>query len=346
MSEHGIHHVTAIAGDARRNLDFYTRDARPAARQEDRQLRRSRHLSPLLRRRDRAARHHPDLLPLGACGAGTGRRRPDAGDRVPRAGGLDRLLDPPLRREGRAARGAGEALRRDRAAVQGPGRHGPRARRRRRRRGRERPGAAARCRPSTRSAAFHGVTLLLDDAARTGAILTDVLGFREAAREGALVRYRADAALGGTSTSASPSGFLPGRQGGGSVHHIAFRAADDAEQAAMAAQARRGSPHPPDRAERPQLLPLDLFPRARRRPVRDRDRRARLRRRRAGRRARAGAQAAALPRAAPRARSRRCCRSSGSAPAVVPDAAQRLSGTSPAFAPPHGSRLSASLRPG
>ena len=63
-----------------------------------------------------------------------------------------------------------------------------------------------------------------------------MLGFREAARDGALMRYRADAALGGTSTSGTPKGFLPGRQGGGSVHHIAFRAADDAEQAAMAAR--------------------------------------------------------------------------------------------------------------
>src|SRR5437868_14484695 len=29
-------------------------------------------------------------------------------------------------------------------------------------------------------------------------------------------------------------GFLPGRQGTGSVHHVAFRAKDDAEQASMA----------------------------------------------------------------------------------------------------------------
>ena len=83
---------------------------------------------------------------------------------------------------------------------------------------------------------FAGVTLMLDDAARTGAILSGVLGFREAAREGALVRYRAGAALGGTLDIRVAKGFLPGRQGGGSVHHIAFRAAGDAEQAAMAAR--------------------------------------------------------------------------------------------------------------
>ncbi len=41
--------------------------ARPAVREEDRQLRRSGHLPPLLRRRGRPSRHHPHLLPLGAC---------------------------------------------------------------------------------------------------------------------------------------------------------------------------------------------------------------------------------------------------------------------------------------
>jgi glyoxalase family protein len=80
---------------------------------------------------------------------------------------------------------------------------------------------------------FEGVTLMLDDAAPTGAILTDVLGFREAARDGALIRYAADAALGGTVDIRVAAGFLPGRAGGGSVHHVAFRAAGDAEQAEM-----------------------------------------------------------------------------------------------------------------
>jgi glyoxalase family protein len=81
---------------------------------------------------------------------------------------------------------------------------------------------------------FAGVTLMLEDAGRTGAILTDVLGLAEAGREGPLVRYRGDAALGATVDIRVAEGFLPGRQGAGSVHHIAFRAKDDAEQAAMA----------------------------------------------------------------------------------------------------------------
>jgi glyoxalase family protein len=81
---------------------------------------------------------------------------------------------------------------------------------------------------------FHGVTLLVDTAAPTAAILTGVLGFREVARDGALARYRADAPLGGHVDLREAGDFPRGRLGRGSVHHIAFRAADDAAQAAMA----------------------------------------------------------------------------------------------------------------
>ncbi len=81
---------------------------------------------------------------------------------------------------------------------------------------------------------FHGVTLLLNNAMPTAAILTDVLGFREVAREGALARYRGDAPM-GTYVDLREAGDFPrGKFGRGSVHHIAFRAADDAAQAAMA----------------------------------------------------------------------------------------------------------------
>jgi glyoxalase family protein len=86
---------------------------------------------------------------------------------------------------------------------------------------------------------FHGVTLMLDQAAPTGAVLTDVFGFAEAGREGSFVRYAAHpTGAGATVTIRETGGFLPGRQGRGSVHHIAFRAADDAEQAAMAKKVR------------------------------------------------------------------------------------------------------------
>ncbi|OYX75925.1 MAG: ring-cleaving dioxygenase [Rhizobiales bacterium 32-66-11] len=80
---------------------------------------------------------------------------------------------------------------------------------------------------------FHSVSLLVADAAPTGAILTDVLGFAEAAREGSLVRFKTDASIGGIVDLRVAGDFLRGRSGAGSVHHIAFRAADDAAEAEM-----------------------------------------------------------------------------------------------------------------
>src|SRR5690606_29097836 len=81
---------------------------------------------------------------------------------------------------------------------------------------------------------FHGVTLLLDKAEPTAAILADVFGFAEVAREGGVVRMQAaGTAHGGIVDLRGAGGFLPARMGAGSVHHVAFRAADDAEQARM-----------------------------------------------------------------------------------------------------------------
>jgi len=81
---------------------------------------------------------------------------------------------------------------------------------------------------------FHSASLLLDKAAATGAILTDVFGFTEVAREGSLVRYKAsDTVLGGILDLREAGGFLRGRPGAGTVHHIAFRATSDAVQAEM-----------------------------------------------------------------------------------------------------------------
>jgi glyoxalase family protein len=85
---------------------------------------------------------------------------------------------------------------------------------------------------------FHGVTLMVEDAARTGAVLTDVLGFVPSGRDGSLIRFRtSDSALGGVVDIREAKGFLAGKMGRGSVHHVAFRAADDAAQAAMAHKA-------------------------------------------------------------------------------------------------------------
>lgn len=86
---------------------------------------------------------------------------------------------------------------------------------------------------------FHGMTLLLEQAAPTAAILTDVLGFSEVGREGTLLRLKAEAAMGGIVDIRAAGGTPPGRMGRGSVHHVAFRARDDAEQAEMAGKLLR-----------------------------------------------------------------------------------------------------------
>ncbi len=87
---------------------------------------------------------------------------------------------------------------------------------------------------------LHGVTLLLREAGPTAAILTDVLGLREAGREGSATRYVGTAEAGACVTLKAVGDFLPGRQGAGSVHHIAFRASNDAAQAAMAHKLTEG----------------------------------------------------------------------------------------------------------
>src|SRR5262245_21650181 len=87
---------------------------------------------------------------------------------------------------------------------------------------------------------FHGVTLMVEEAAPTAAILTDVLGFASAGREGAIARYRANAGIGGVVDLHDVGGFLAGRMGRGAVHHVAFRATDDTEQAEMARKLTEG----------------------------------------------------------------------------------------------------------
>ena len=70
---------------------------------------------------------------------------------------------------------------------------------------------------------FHGVTLMLDDVAPTAAILTDVLGFKEVGRAGPYFRFQSEDVIGGIIDIREAKGFLAGRMGRGSVHHVAFR---------------------------------------------------------------------------------------------------------------------------
>jgi glyoxalase family protein len=81
---------------------------------------------------------------------------------------------------------------------------------------------------------LQGVTLLLDNAQKMAAILTDVFGFREVAREGSVIRFAAEGDMKGSVVDIYEAAEVPrGHQGRGSVHHIAFRAANDVQQAQM-----------------------------------------------------------------------------------------------------------------
>lgn len=72
---------------------------------------------------------------------------------------------------------------------------------------------------------FWGTTLRLTEAATLEDILTDVLGFKKAEKEGNLQRYTTDAPIGG-SVIIETTEVQVGVNGRGTVHHIAFRAAD------------------------------------------------------------------------------------------------------------------------
>ena len=112
---------------------------------------------------------------------------------------------------------------------------------RRRRAPRDEPAWSGRRVPAEHAIrGFHGVSLLLAEAAPTGAILTDVFGFAEVGREGSHRALSRRAARRRRHRRHPRGRRLPaGRAWArGSVHHIAFRAADDAEQAEMVEQAR------------------------------------------------------------------------------------------------------------
>ncbi|HKQ96116.1 MAG TPA: ring-cleaving dioxygenase, partial [Aestuariivirgaceae bacterium] len=87
---------------------------------------------------------------------------------------------------------------------------------------------------------LHGASLLVDAAEPTASILTGVLGFAETGRDGPRRRLDTGAGHPGAIIEVREAGgFLPARMGAGSIHHIAFRAADDATQAQLADTLRR-----------------------------------------------------------------------------------------------------------
>jgi len=83
---------------------------------------------------------------------------------------------------------------------------------------------------------FDGVTLTEWNLDGTAEVLEETLGFRRAAGEGDRVRFEATSAGGGTRVDllAAPAAAR-GHVSAGTVHHVAFRAADEADQLAWRA---------------------------------------------------------------------------------------------------------------
>ncbi|RVT92245.1 ring-cleaving dioxygenase [Rhodovarius crocodyli] len=231
MSAHGIHHVTAIAGKARQNLDFYTRTLG------------LRLVKKTVNFDDPGAYHFYYGDEAGSPGtiltffpwehaapgrAGVGELQ-ETVFRIPQASigyWTQRLVNQGVERETRF--GETRLTFRDpdgmRLALLGIA-------------GIEAEPAWAGSEVPVEHAirGFHSVSLMLEKTEATGAILTDVFGFQETGREGDTTRYAVPGTtLGGVVDLRAVGGFLPARLGRGSVHHLAFRAADDAEEMEMA----------------------------------------------------------------------------------------------------------------
>ena len=78
---------------------------------------------------------------------------------------------------------------------------------------------------------FHSTTLQVRDGDASAALLRDLCGWREKAQDGSRRRFVVAGSAPGAMVDLVATPDLPrGRQGAGSIHHVAFRATDDAEQ--------------------------------------------------------------------------------------------------------------------
>ena len=229
---HGIHHVTAISGPAPRNLDFYTRIL--GLRLVKKTVNFDDPGTYHLYYGDESGRPGTILTFFPWAHAAPGRlgigETQETLFLIPQAAlgfWTQRFVEKGVRHEAIATRFGERVLAFEDpdgmrlALVAVPG---------------AAPGAwgASGIPPEHAISGFHSVNLLVADAGPTGAILTDVFGFAETGREGDTIRFRADGtANGGIVDLRVGAGMPPGRQGAGTVHHVAFRAADDEAEFAM-----------------------------------------------------------------------------------------------------------------
>ncbi|MEH3145641.1 MAG: ring-cleaving dioxygenase [Methylobacterium frigidaeris] len=237
MTRHGLHHVTALSGPAARNVDFYTRVL--GLRLVKRTVNFDDPGTWHLYYGDEAGQPGTILTFFPIAHAAPGRvglgETQETAFRVPRAAigwWTHRFVEKGVSHEG-PVQVFGEPVLRFRdpdgmmLALVGSDGAG------------DEPGWSTSGVPEEAAIrGFHGVTLLLREAGPTAAILTDVLGFSETGREGSAIRFGSGTSPGGFVTLRAVGEFLPGRAGAGSVHHVAFRAADDAAQAAMVERLR------------------------------------------------------------------------------------------------------------
>ena len=92
---------------------------------------------------------------------------------------------------------------------------------------------------------FHAVTLWLEDAVASERVLTDTLGFRPVREDGTTRRYSAgDGGPGAIVDLRSIGDFGRGAGGAGTVHHVAFRVPDDATELAVRRRVTGAGLHP------------------------------------------------------------------------------------------------------
>ena len=264
MKLEGIHHITAITGDAQANVDFYagTLGLRMVKKTVNQDAPSVYHLFYA----DEQGSPGADITFFEFRGAAAGprRRRDGPPDRLAgRLGGGARLLGRAARRR-RAIESERDG---DSAALRRP--RGPRARARRRH-GR-RPAADRRPPGGARRARAAGLPRRARLLRRPGAQRRPARDARVRARTATAGRRAATtAAASGSTTSRRPSA---GSRAPGTVHHIAWASRDG--RAPGLARARDRRRRPPDAGDRPLLVSVDLLPRAERRAVRDRDPRSR-----------------------------------------------------------------------
>ncbi|WP_244483505.1 ring-cleaving dioxygenase [Mesorhizobium sp. 1M-11] len=233
VSAYGIHHVTIFCGDARQNVDFYTdvlglRFVKKTVNFDDPEVYHF-YYGDEGGRPGSIITFFPSEKAPGELGAG---QAMETSYRVP-AKAIDywarRLAekgvraDPIERRFGEAVLPFRDA---DGVRLALVGVHGAET---------EPAFAGADVPQDCALRGFHGVSLLQHDAASTATILSDVLGFIPVAFEGPVTRFQVNhTAYGGVIDIHVDRNASEGRLGPGSIHHVAFRAADDGQQAEMA----------------------------------------------------------------------------------------------------------------